>query len=184
MNTSLSFLIRDGLEDDIAVCLALDHRYKSDHVWQMNMEENGGAWQIAFKTQRLPRSMEAIHEADERRLRLALPPEQAFLVALEKTSGELLGYLAMRNDPVYRAAWIQDVVVAAPYRRGRIGSRLVNVARGWANEHSLTQITAEAHTRNYPAIAFYQHLGFKFCGFNDRYFPNHDIAVFFTQPVR
>lgn len=185
MNTSLGFLIRDGLESDIDACLALDHSYITDYVWQMHTDENGDeSRQISFKTQRLPRSLESVYEVDERRLRLTLPAEHSFVVAVEKTSGDLLGYLTMRNDPAYQIGWLQDVVVSAPYRHGRIGSRLVNIARIWAKEHGLIQVTAEVHTRNYPAIAFCQQVGFKFCGFNDRYFPNHDIAVFFTQPVR
>jgi GNAT superfamily N-acetyltransferase len=184
MSTSLGFVIRDGLETDIPACLGLDHHYSTEFVWQMNIEERAGQWNIAFNTQRLPRTLEALYEADEHRLRLALPGEQCFLVAVAKDSPDILGYLTMRHDPVYRAAWIQDVVVSYPYRRRRIGTRLVNIARQWAKEHGLIQVTIENNTQNYPGIAFCQQLGFKFCGFDDQYFPNQDIAVFFSQSLR
>jgi GNAT superfamily N-acetyltransferase len=184
MSTSLGFVIRDGLEKDIAACLGLDHHYETDFVWQMNMAENAGQWSISFNKQRLPRTLEAVYAADEHRLRLALPPENCFLVAVAKDSPDILGYMTMRHDPVYHAAWIQDVVVSSPYRRRRIGTRLVNIARQWAKEHDLVQLNMENNTKNYPAIVFCQQLGFKFCGFNDQYFPNQDIAIFFSQSLR
>jgi GNAT superfamily N-acetyltransferase len=184
MSTSLGFVIRDGLEKDIEACLGLDHHYETDFVWQMNIDERGGQWTIAFNKQRLPRTLETVYTADEHRLRLALPSEHCFLVAVDKESPEILGYMTMRHDPVYRSAWIQDIVVSAPYRRHRIGTRLVNVARQWAKEHQLDQISIENNTKNYTGIAFCQQIGFKFCGFNDQYFPNQDIAVFFSQSLR
>ncbi len=184
MSTLIGFVIRDGLETDIPACLSLDHHYETEFVWQMNIEERAGHWSIAFNPQRLPRTLEALYEADEHRLRFALSHEQCFLVAVAKDSPEILGYMTMRNDPVYRTAWIQDVVVSSPYRRRRIGTRLVNIARQWAKEHDLSQLTIENNTQNYPGIAFCQQLGFKFCGFNDQYFPNQDIAIFFSQSLR
>jgi GNAT superfamily N-acetyltransferase len=184
MSTSLGFLIRDGLEGDIPACLLLDHHYETDYVWQMAIEESLGEWQIAFKPQRLPRTLETIYPASESRLRLALPPEHCFLVAAAKDDREILGYLTMRNDPIYHIALIQDIVVARPYRRQRIGTRLIGIARQWAKEHDLSQLMIENQTKNYLGITFCQQNGFKFCGFNDQYFPNQDIAVFFGQSLR
>ncbi|MBI5669158.1 MAG: GNAT family N-acetyltransferase [Chloroflexi bacterium] len=184
MSTLLSIVIRDGLESDLAACLALDHRYDTDHVWQMTVNEQPGDYQISFKTQRLPRTLEADYPADEYRLRLALPPDQCFLVVASKDGQGILAYLTMRTDPAYRMARIQDMVVSRPFRRRRIGTRLVNVARQWAKEHGLDQLTAEMDTRNYPAIVFCRTAGFTFCGYNDQYFPNQDIALFFGQSLR
>lgn len=184
MVTSLGFLIRDGLESDIPVCLQLDHHYETDYVWQMTLDENLGQWNISFKKQHLPRTLEAVYPASEARLRLALPSDQCFLVAVAKDDREILGYLTLRNDHVHRIALVQDIVVSPPYRRQRIGTRLVGIARQWAKEHGLFQLMIESQTRNYLGIQFAQQNGFKFCGFNDQYFSNQDIAVFFGQSLR
>lgn len=184
MSTSLSIVIRDGLESDLLACLGLDHNYETDHVWQMTVNEHPGDAQISFITQRLPRTLETEHPSNEHRLRLALPPDQCFLVVASKESPDILAYLTMRCDPVYSAALIQDLVVSRPYRRRRIATRLVHVARQWAKEHHLTQMTIESYTRNYPGIAFCKAAGFTFCGYNDQYYPNQDIAVFFGQSLR
>lgn len=179
------FLIRDGLEDDIAGCLELDHQYSTDYVWQMMIDERPGHWQVTFNTQRLPRLLETVHTPQANRLRLAAAAsDQCFLVAAARNDHSMLGYLTMRNDPVHSIALIQDVVVSQPFRGQRIGTRLIGVARQWAAEHQLSRFMIEVSTQNYPAIHFCQKLGFKFCGFNDHYFDNHDIAVFFSQSVR
>ncbi len=183
MNTSISFLIRDGLESDITACLQLDHHYETDLVWQMTVDEKPGHWQIGFLNQHLPRTLETEYRTSEARLRLALPVDQCFLVAVTRENNELLGYLAMRNDPIHGIARIHDLVVSLPYRRQRIGTRLLSIARQWAKEHRLINLMIESATQNYPGIVFAQQSGFKFCGYNDHYFPNQDIAVFFSQSL-
>ena len=184
MSATFSFLIRDGVESDISGCLALDHSYESEYVWQMNIREEGGQWEVRFKPDRLPRKVQAVYPFDERRLRLAIPPEQCFLVAVGRDQPEVLGYLTMQTDQTYRIARVMDLVIARPYRQRRIATRLLNVARQWARERDLSQMTIELQTKNYPGIVFCQQRGFAFCGFNDRLFPNQDIAVFFSQSLR
>ncbi len=184
MSTTLGFLIRDGLSIDIPDCLALDHLYKTDYVWQMNIAEESGGWRVGFKTERLPRLMEIDYPSDENRLQSVLPAEHCFLVAISRDQSEIMGYLAMRNNPVYSIAQVHDLVVSRPYRGKRIATRLLNVARQWARERHLVRITIEVQTKNHPAILFCQQAGLEFCGFNDHYFPNQDIAVFFSQSLR
>lgn len=184
MSTSLGFLIRDGLDSDIPACLDLDHHYETERVWQMRVEEDVDQRQIIFQIEKLPRTLESTWDASEHRLRLALPAEHCFLVAQDRDEGDILGYLTMRRDPVYQIAQLQDLVVSLPYRRRKIGTRLMAVARKWARNCNLTRLTAEIPTRNYPAIQFCQHMGLAFCGFNDQYLPKQDIALFFSSSLR
>lgn len=164
--------------------MELDSSYETDYVWQMTIHQDGSGREVHFKTERLPRPMEVHYPAAERRLRLALPREQCFLVAVGKEEPTTLGYLTMRHDPAHDIAIIGDLVVTRALRRRRIGSRLLRAARMWAQEHNLARIMIETQTKNYPAIAFCQKAGLVFCGFNDQYFQNQDIAVFFGQSLR
>ncbi len=184
MSVTFNFLIRDGLASDIESCLALDHLYRTEHVWQMNVQQGVSQQQITFKIERLPRMMEVTYPMDEKRLRLALPHEQCFLVATGRDEPEVFGYLTMRNDETHSIALIQDVVISRPFRRQRIGSRLLKVAQQWAREHDLNRLMIEVRTKNHPAIQFCLATGFVFCGFNDLYFANQDIAVFFGASLR
>jgi GNAT superfamily N-acetyltransferase len=184
MSGSFRFLIRDGLERDIAACLDLDTTYETAYVWQMSIQQDPGQSTVVFKTERLPRAMDVTYAVSGHRLRLALPKEQCFLVAIGRDEPEILGYLVMGYNAMMARAWVHDIVVSRPFRRRRIGTRLLNIARQWASEHDAWQLTVETQTKNYPAIQFCQSAGLGFCGFSDQYFQNQDIAVFFGQTLR
>jgi ribosomal protein S18 acetylase RimI-like enzyme len=184
MSSTVNFVIRDGLSGDIPDCLQLDHGYETDYVWQMQVNHDEG-WRIDFKIERLPRALQATYPSSEERLRAGLAPEQCFLVATTRDEEpEVIGYLSMRGDQAYKIGHVQDIVISRTYRRHQIATRLTKVAGLWAREHHLTSLMIETQTKNYPAIRFCEGAGFNFCGFNDRYFPNRDIAVFFSQSVR
>jgi len=184
MSTTVNFVIRDGLERDLSACIALDHTYETDRVWQMQVSSDGG-WRIDFKPERLPRTLEADATPADDHLRAFLPREHCFLVATTREEEpEIIGYLTMHVNQLYRIGLVQNVLVSRPYRRKGIAARMVKIATAWAKEHGLTSLMIETQTKNYPGIAFCEAAGFAFCGFNDRYFPNRDIAVFFSQSVR
>ncbi|MBC8098676.1 MAG: GNAT family N-acetyltransferase [Armatimonadetes bacterium] len=178
-----TFIIRDGLASDLSACLALDHTYETDYVWQMSLTPEGGGWQVLFKKERLPRTLQTAYDASEHRLRATVPPDHCFLVAGERDSDVLYGYLSMRYEPSRRVGWIQDVMVDRAYRRAGVASRLMRVARTWAIERGITRLMVETQTRNVPSIGFCTALGFAFCGYNDRYLDQQDIAVFFGQSL-
>lgn len=182
--SSFNFLIRDAVTADIEVCLALDHSYETDYVWQMSLSSETDNWQVFFRKERLPRSNKIVYPVDEARLSLALPSEMCFLVAVGKDEPTMLGYLTMSLQVMHKIALIQDIVVSRQFRRCGVAIRLLTVARRWAEEHGAQQLLVETQTKNYPAIEFLQSQGLSFCGFNDQYFRNHDIAVFFGQSLR
>jgi GNAT superfamily N-acetyltransferase len=184
MSRTFSVQIRDGLPADLDDCLLLDHSGETETVWQMTLQNAASGWQIAFRTERLPRPVDFAYPADRDRLAAVLAGQGCFLVARGKEEPELVGYLSMRIDPLYGNALVHDLVVSRPFRRSGIGARLLGVARRWALEHQALRLLAEVHTRNYPGIQFCQAAGLSFCGFNDQYFPRHEIAVFFGQSLR
>jgi GNAT superfamily N-acetyltransferase len=145
-------------------------------------------WSITLREERLPRQIEIALTPDERRLRAALAPEGCYLVAAASGTGAIpttiYGYLVMRPEPLDGIGTITDLIVARAVRRSGIGARLLNVARRWAKEHELTRLMIPVATKNASGVRFCQAVGFTFCGFNDRHYPNQDIAVFFTQSVR
>ncbi|MEO1663696.1 MAG: GNAT family N-acetyltransferase [Chloroflexota bacterium] len=183
MQNPSSLVIRDGIAQDVPRCLSLDHTYETDYVWQVSTREGTDQRSIALRKDRLPRQMDALYIKNPERLKVALAPEQCFLVAMAG-DGEVLGYLVMTCSPAEPIAHLRDVVVERDVRRQGIGTRLMKVAGIWAQQHNIQRIIAETQTRNYPAICLYQHAGYTFCGYNDRYFLNQDIAVFFCTSVR
>jgi ribosomal protein S18 acetylase RimI-like enzyme len=108
--------------------------------------------------------------------------DEGFFVA--EVDGQVCGYVDLLMQPWQHQGWIANLAVDRAYRQRGIGTALMRQARQWAWEQGLHVIMAEATTKNYPALCFYQKLGFRFCGFNDHYYPNQDIALFFVNALR
>ena len=90
----------------------------------------------------------------------------------------------MTIQPSPYVGWIADFAVARPNRRQGVGTALLAAAGRWAQEHGLLRLMIETPSKNYPAICFCLKRGFTFCGYNDRYYANQDIALFFEQNLR
>jgi hypothetical protein len=69
-------MIRDGMASDIPACVALDHTYETEIVWQLHLAAEQGAWRVQFRQERLPRLVEYRYPTSAERLAKFLPPEQ------------------------------------------------------------------------------------------------------------
>jgi ribosomal protein S18 acetylase RimI-like enzyme len=75
-------------------------------------------------------------------------------------------------------------VVVPRLRRQGIASTLVFAAQELGENLGSRRIVLEMQPKNYSAIHMVQKLGFDLCGYNDRYYANHDIALFFAKGLR
>jgi GNAT superfamily N-acetyltransferase len=98
--------------------------------------------------------------------------------------GEVVGYTSIMLNIAPLTSWMTDLVVARRLRRQGIGSALVLAGQDWARHNRCFRILLEMHPKNYPAICLAKKLGYDLCGYNDHYFPNRDIALFFSKAVR
>jgi GNAT superfamily N-acetyltransferase len=180
--STFNFVIRDGLDEDIETCLALDHQYATDYVWQMTFQQEAHNWRANFRTEKLPREVTHSYRYSEQRLQFALE-HQGFLVAVGRDEPTLLGYLTIQHNPFNQVCYLHDLVVSQPFRRKGVGSRMMMVAKRWAHEKHAHAFIAETQTQNHPAIVFCQRHGLTFCGFNDKQSVTHEIAIFFGQTL-
>lgn len=178
----LAFAIRAATQDDLPKCLTLDHSQTSEFVWQVDAEEAKGRISYSFRMVRLPRPVSVSFPKDPDAMLAAWQAKEYFMIA-EGPDG-IYGYLNMRPDYVHSIGWVSSLIVDKPRRRQRVGTALLQYGRRWAQANRLRRVTMETQTKNFPAIAFCQRQGFVLSGFNDRYYPNQDIALFFTQSVR
>jgi ribosomal protein S18 acetylase RimI-like enzyme len=169
-------------EDELAECLTIDRSYLSDRVWQMDVREDRGEIAVRFRPVRLPRMVAVEYPRPAESLLHLWRQRDCFLVALAE--GIILGYVNVRIRPGEQGAWLEDLVVNAPFRRHKIGSALLEQAGEHAHDRGLRRLTLAVQTKNHPAISFAQANGLVFCGYNDHYFPNQDIAIFFTKNLR
>jgi GNAT superfamily N-acetyltransferase len=175
-------IVRLATLADLNVCLSLDHDWVTDHVWQMQVHEDESDVGVNFHTMRLPRRMRAQYPRNLEQLVEDWQRDEGFWVA--EVDGQVRGYADVLAQPWQGMAWLANMAVERGYRRKGIGTALLRQARQWAWEQGLTAMLAEATTKNYPALCFYRRLGFEFCGFNDHFYTNQDIALFFVQMLR
>jgi ribosomal protein S18 acetylase RimI-like enzyme len=174
--------IRPATLVDLNECLLLDHTINTDHVWQMAVQEGDARVDVTFRTVRLPRWMQSEYPRNRDQLVEDWQRDEGFFVA--EVDGQVCGYVDLLVQPWQHQGWIANLAVDRAYRRRGIGTALMRHTRQWAWEQGLHVVMAEATTKNYPALCFYQKLGFQFCGFNDHYYPNQDIALFFVNALR
>jgi GNAT superfamily N-acetyltransferase len=180
--------IRPAIESDIPNLTALDHNYSSDYVWQMEIRRSESGLgetsqiQVGFREIHLPRSVRVEYPRSYQKLAEDWRQRDGLLVALHEN--EPVGYASMMLGVAPLTAWITDLVVKRRLRRQGIGSALLLSAQAWGLQHGCRNLALEMQSKNYPAIQLAEKLGFDFCGYNDRYFANHDIALFFAVSLR
>ena len=100
----------------------------------------------------------------ERGLRLILDNPAIGRIFVARLAGQVVGMASLlftvSTAEGGLAAVLEDVIVAAPYRRLKLGRRLVRHARQWAEEQGIVRLTLLADRNNGPALRFYESEGF------------------------
>jgi GNAT superfamily N-acetyltransferase len=180
--------IRPVVATDLPLLVEIDHSYTSDHVWQMDVQQDAGAKpsdlqvHIRFRQVQLPRSVRVEYPRLPAELAEDWKKRAGVLVALYEET--VIGYVSLMLNQAPATAWVTDLVVARRMRRQGVGSALVLAAQEWARQKACQRIVLELQPKNYPAICLALKLGYDLCGYNDRYYANHDIALFFARSAR
>jgi GNAT superfamily N-acetyltransferase len=180
--------VRALLVTDLPSMQAIDHDYVSDHVWQMNVQEETGASptdlqiHVNFRQVHLPRSVHVVYPRSAAALAEDWKKRDVVLVAL--LAGEIVGYISLMLNIAPLTSWATDLAVIRRFRRQGIGSGLVLAGQAWSRQKGSYRMVIEMQPKNYPAICLAQKLGYDLCGYNDRYYPNQDIALFFAKSIR
>ena len=174
--------IRPVIVDDIPKMIALDHDYVSDHVWQMDINQDENDIRVNFRQIQLPRSIRVEYPRSPYDLLSEWQNRSALLVGVLR--GEVISYISLVLGLAPLTTWVTDLVVMRRYRRQGVASALLLSAQQWAKQKGSLRIIMEMQPKNYPAICLAQKLGYDLCGYNDRFYKNLDIALFFAKAVR
>jgi len=173
--------IRPAFSTDIQKLIDLDHNYVTDYVWQMTLKASSGQTQVSFREVGLPRKVLVTYPYDPAMLADTWTQREILLVAESKFG--LVGYIGLKNEITSKGAWVTDLVVEKDSRQKGIGRALVFAGEEWCEQQKIGHLTLEMQSKNFPAIQFAYNLGFDFCGYNDQYFNNQDIALFFSAYI-
>jgi len=171
--------IRPAVATDIPRLMELDHSSDSDYALQLDFFKDDEETNVTFRRMRLPRRVRVYYPRQTALLVDNWNRNALMLVAL--LGGAQVAYLRLSDNVAPSAIWITDVVVAREQRHQGIASALMLSAQQWALQRGLSHAIVEMTTKNDAMAALAQKLGYEFAGFNDKYFPSRDIAIFFGK---
>jgi GNAT superfamily N-acetyltransferase len=172
-------IIRPVALADLKHLTEIDHSYHTDYVWQMDLDSQQFEVDVRFREVRLPRSMRVEYPRDVSYLVEGWQEREGFFVA--EYDGEAIGYVNLTKGNNSNLINILDLVVVRRLRRRGVGISLIQAAQTWAIQEKAAFLMLGMQSKNHPAICLTNKLGFEFCGYNDHYFANQDIAIFFTK---
>lgn len=172
--------IRPAIAEDIETLMKIDHSYTSDHVWQMDPQISSGNIGASFREVRLPRKAKVEYPRPRKAFKSHWDSYSGVLVAIH--AGKPVGYTSLVENMIPITTLMMDLVVEPGLRRQGIGSALTLAALDWVKAQTKSQrLVLGMQTKNFPAINLALRLGFDYCGYIDHYYPNRDIAIFFTK---
>jgi ribosomal protein S18 acetylase RimI-like enzyme len=174
--------IRPAKSEDIPALVALEHNYVSDHVWQMDIQHDEYKTSIIFRQVKLPRSVQVAYPRQPKALVDEWTTRDGVLIA--SMEANIVGYACLMNNMAPKTTWVTDLVVLRRQRRQGIGTALLMACEEWAMQKQKRRIILEMQPKNFPAISLAQKMGFDLCGYNDHYYTNQDIALFFSKWLR
>jgi ribosomal protein S18 acetylase RimI-like enzyme len=167
---------------DIESLTAFEHGYYSEFVWQMGIDQDFQSYQTGFNRVRLPRRVFVPYPRKREDIFADIDKTETFLVAV--LSDRPVGYIKLIPEKGSQVLKVSDIVVSASMRRQGIASGLLIAAMNLAANRNFTFLVLEMQSKNDPAIEMAVKLGFNLSGFRDHYFPNQDLALFFSRLVR
>jgi ribosomal protein S18 acetylase RimI-like enzyme len=148
----------------------------------MDRFRDEGQLSINFREIRLPRPITVEYPRVPEKMAENWETRTAFLVGI--LEDEPVGYICLADGMSPSTAWVTDLAVHPACRRQGIASALVLAAAEWAAQQKNRRMVMEMQSKNLAAIRLAQKLGYDFCGYNDHYYENQDIALFFSQFLR
>lgn len=92
-------------------------------------------------------------------------PERGCVMVAQSTSGQVIAMvsaqLVISTAQGSPSAWIEDMVVDQAWRSQGIGRRLLDAILHWARQHGATRAQLLVDMDNPPALAYYDHLGWR-----------------------
>ncbi len=176
-NKKSQITLRAARSKDVPLLMRFDHGYTTDYVWQMDIREEDRSANINFRSIRLPRTMRVNFPRDPE---VTLKDWKRFAVLIvAEVENTIEGYIALDYSPLPGVLHLADCVVTKYHRRQGVGTALMHGCLDWASQNHALRVMAEVQTKNDPGINFLRKHGFVHSGYNERYYLNNDIALYF-----
>jgi len=178
----LEIELRPTVATDLPRLIGLDHTVKSDSVWQLELRKEGGQVASIFREVRLPRTINVAYPHDPYNLPDDWVRKSMMFTAM--LGKDPAGYICLLEQGTASVVTITDLVVDSASRRKGVGAALLAAGQEWAASRSHRRLILEMQAKNLPAIRLAQKFGYEFCGYNDHYYVNQDVAIFFAKILK
>lgn len=92
-------------------------------------------------------------------------PQQGVIKVARDENGKAIGMvsaqLVISTAQGAPSAWVEDMVISAPWRAQGLGRTLLDAALQWARDKGATRAQLLVDTENTPAVGYYRHLGWE-----------------------
>lgn len=110
-------------------------------------------------------------------------------VTIAEVDDTLAGVAALKWEAWNRRAVLWHCYVAPSVRGRGVGRALIDDMKAHARQLDARCLWLETQNVNYPAVKFYERMGFRWCGLDTTLYdageqPSAEVALFFTLPCR
>jgi GNAT superfamily N-acetyltransferase len=174
--------LRPTIATDLSRLMSFDHSITSESVWQLELRRDTGQVAATFREVRLPRSVSITYPHNP--FALADDWVRRSMMYTAFIAQDPAGYISLLERGMDSVVWVTDLVVNLANRRQGVASALLAAAQDWAAGRSHRRLILEMQSKNLPGIRLAQKFGYEFCGYNDHYYLNQDVAVFFAKALK
>ena len=167
---------------DLSRLMGFEHSINSDSVWQLELRRENGQVASTFREVRLPRTIAVAYPHNP--FSLADDWVRKSMMYTAFIGPDPVGYICLLERGMASVVWVTDLVVNVTSRRKGVGSALLAAGQEWAASRSHRRLILEMQAKNLPAIRLAQKFGYEFCGYNDQYYINQDVAIFFSKNLK
>lgn len=175
--------VRPSRASDLDILLSLERDYATQYVRQVEIESGEeDSLIISLRRVRLPRQTRVDYPRNRQQLVDEWSHCDGVLVA--EMQEQVVGFISLALHKAPNTVWITDLVIRRAARRQGIAGALILAAEEWALAKEQKRLVLEMQSRNDPAIQMAKKFGFDFCGFQEAYYPNGDLGLFFAKNIR
>lgn len=174
--------IRPTIATDLPRLMGFDHSVTSESVWQLEVRRETGQVATTFREVRLPRAI--VVKYPHNTFSLADDWVNRSMMYTALNGSDPVGYISLLERGTASTVWVMDLVTDASNRRKGVASALLATGQTWALSRSHGRFILEMQSKNLPAIRLAQKSGFEFCGYNDQYYLNKDVSLFFAKVLK
>jgi ribosomal protein S18 acetylase RimI-like enzyme len=167
--------------DDVALLAGLDTSFTTDRIYRVVREPLAFTLVEERLDPPLRKEYGPVTQSDS-------PLEELEHAIVAEVDGELAGFAAAEYERWSRRMGVRHVHVAADYRGRGVGRALIRRLEAMARAAGARCLWLDTQNTNYPAIQFYQRVGFRLCGLDESFCEPSDsgrdeIALFFVREL-